>query len=470
MHESLLKQYHNLPPLLRSLAATARGGYLRFWRYSSRTDRLSEEALEREYWTPEEWQQWQDEKLVRLLHRAATKVPYYRDHWAERRKSGDAASWEILENWPLLEKETLREKGSAFVAEDCSPSRMFHDHTSGTSGKSLDLFLSRDTVQAWYALFEARCRHWNGVSRHDRWAIIGGQLVAPVLQKKPPFWVWNASLHQLYLSAYHIAPRNMASYVEALRRYQVRYIVGYPSALHALAREILVQGLTTPELDFVLANAEPVLEQQRAEIEEGLRCPLRETYGMAEIVAGASECKYGRMHLWPELGKLEVLPDDRHADNGQVGELVCTSLLNTDMPLVRYRVGDRGTLASSEIPCSCGRLLPALGGIEGRVDDVLYTPDGRLVGRLDPVFKSRLPIQEAQIIQEGLDRIRVRYVPTLGFSTADGQSIIDRIRERMGSVNVELEEVDSIPRAANGKFRAVICNLPKELRKRVVGS
>jgi phenylacetate-CoA ligase len=465
MNALLLKRYHDLPPLLRSVAATMRGGYLRAWRYGPRTDQLRDQALERDYWTPQRWATWREERIAYVLHRAATKVPYYRAHWAARRRHGDSASWEILGNWPFLEKETLRENPDAFVAEDCSRFQMFHDHTSGTSGKSLDLWLSRGSVQAWYALFEARCRNWNGVSRHDRWAIIGGQLVAPAKQTEPPFWVWNASLHQLYMSAYHLAPRNAASYFEALRRYGIRYIVGYPSAIHALAREALAQNLETPRLDFVLANAEPVLEQQRHDIQKAFGCVVRETYGMAEIVAGASECQHGRMHLWPELGDLEVIDDGQSKEAG-LGELVCTGLLNVDMPLIRYRVGDRGALPLSSTLCDCGRTLPILGAIDGRVDDVLFAADGRTVGRLDPVFKSRLPIREAQIIQDALDTIRVRYIPVHGFSPADGRALVDRIRDRMGPVKVVLEEVESIPRTSNGKFRAVICNLSLEDRER----
>ena len=339
---------------------------------------------------------------------------------------------------------------------------MFHDHTSGTTGKSLDLWLSRDTVQQWYALFEARCRHWNGVSRHDRWAIIGGQLVTPVEQDRPPFWVWNAALNQLYLSAYHISPNNVGSYVDALGRYGIHYVVAYPSAVHSLAREILLRNLHPPKLQFILANAEPVLEHQRRDIEEAFDCPVRETYGMAEIVAGASECADGRMHLWPELGEPEILDSDEHDSN--LGELVCTGLLNSDMPLIRYRVGDRACVDYSTAPCGCGRSLPILGAIEGRVDDVLYTADGRTIGRLDPIFKSRLPIREAQVVQEALGRIRVYYVPVDGFSDDHKSSIVGRLRDRMGPVEVILEEVASIPRTKNGKFRAVICRLSPEER------
>jgi phenylacetate-CoA ligase len=94
--------------------------------------------------------------------------------------------------------------------------------------------------------------------------------------------------------------------------------------------------------------------------------------------------------------------------------------------------------------------------VEGRVDDVLYTADGRCIGRLDPVFKTSLPVQEAQIIQETMDRVRVLYVPAPDFTVEAGRSIVERLQARMGPVSVFLEEVAEMPRGANGKFRAVI--------------
>lgn len=70
-----------------------------------------------------------------------------------------------------------------------------------------------------------------------------------------------------------------------------------------------------------------------------------------------------------------------------------------------------------------------------------------------------LPVREAQIVQEALDRVRVRYVPGPDYTPEAGDSIIERLRARMGPVEVTLEAVDEISRTANGKFRAVICNL-----------
>ena len=93
-------------------------------------------------------------------------------------------------------------------------------------------------MRAWYALFEARWRGWYGVSRRDRWAILGGQLVAPVSATRPPFWVWNAALSQLYMSSYHLAPELIPAYLDELARRRITYLWGYSSALHALAKSV----------------------------------------------------------------------------------------------------------------------------------------------------------------------------------------------------------------------------------------
>ena len=452
-----LKVYHHLPYPAKVLAASARGRTLDRWRYGPDTERLVEEALARDGWTAEQWRVWREERLAFVLHRAATHVLYYRDQWARRRAAGDRAAADVLANWPTLSKDALRAEPRAFLADDCDPARMYYEHTSGTTGKPLHLWHSRETLNAWYALLEARMRRWYGIDRGDRWAILGGQLVAPVARDRPPYWVWNFALRQLYLSAYHLAPDNIAAYLEAMRRHEVVYLLGYPSGLYALARVALERGLAAPRLRVVIGNAEPLLAHQREAIEAAFGCPARETYGMAEYAAAGSDCQHGRLHLWPEAGHVEIVADDgdQPLPAGAAGRLVATALLNADMPLIRYETGDRATAAADA--CACGRGLPVLAAIEGRVDDVIITPDGRHIGRLDPVFKADLPIREAQIIQETRDTLRVLYVPTEAYTAADGQALIGRIHDRVGGeMGVVLEAVAEIPRSAGGKFRAVI--------------
>jgi phenylacetate-CoA ligase len=248
----------------------------------------------------------------------------------------------------------------------------------------------------------------------------------------------------------------MPAYLDALKTYKVESLLGYSSALYFVARQALRLGRRDLKMKVVVTNAEPVTALQRRVISEAFQCPVRETYGSAEIVGAGSDCEHGKMHLWPEVGILETLDADCGVADPIPGELICTSLLNSDMPLIRYRMGDCADIESEGTSCACGRSLPTIQSIEGRVDDVLFTRDGRQVGRLDPAFKGTMPIHEAQIIQESLETVRVRYVPAEGFASSSSDAIARAIREHLGPVDVILEAVTRIPREKNGKFRAVV--------------
>ncbi len=360
---------------------------------------------------------------------------------------------------PILEKETVRAAPEAFVADDCNPRRMLHEQTSGTTGKPLHIWRSRETVGALYALSVARTRGWHGLTRRERWAMLGGQLIVPAAQQRPPFWVWNAALHQLYMSSYHLAPDLVPQYLDALARYRIEYLVGYTSSLYALAQEVLRSGRTDLRIRLAITSAEPVPAAERETIAAAFRCPVRETYGMGETVAAASECEHGTLHQWPEVGVIEVRDGAGAIPAGSSGELVCTGLLNADMPLIRYRVGDSGRLAADDVPCPCGRPLPSIAGLDGRTNDLLLTRDGRRVAWVNPVFYG-LPVRQGQIVQESFDLVRVRYAPAPEFSADTGATITQRLHERLGPITVVLDAVTDIPRGANGKFRAVVCAIP----------
>jgi phenylacetate-CoA ligase len=449
-----LKVYHSFPYPLKVIGASLHGYNLYHWRYGPDTEKLVAEALERETWSVKQWKNWQNERLAYVLHLAATKVPFYRDQWQNRRAVGDTASWEILSNWPVLKKSALIENPKAFLVEDSAAQRFYLEHTSGTTGTPLALFQSRSTLHHWYALYEARIRRWNHASRNDRWAIIGGQMVTPFNQTKPPFWVWNQAFHQLYLSSYHISDVNTRSYISAMEKYQVSYILSYPSSLTALAESVLRKNITVPPLRFAISNAEPLFDYQRAIISKTFQCSVINTYGMSELVCGASECEHGSLHLWPEAGIIEVMDDEQNeiVSQNATGRIIATGLLNSEMPLIRYETGDRGSIKSGT--CKCGRKLPIINQIDGRMDDVILTRDGRKIGRLDPIFKANIPIKEAQIIQEDLETVRIKYIPGPGYD--HDQLLSQRLHERLGNMNFIFEKVESIPRGSNGKFKAVI--------------
>ena len=445
--------YRRLPAPFQTLAAGVRGYQLQRRRYGKETEALVEQALERDTWDAARWKPYREERLAALLHHAATRVPYYREQWARRRRDGDRASWELLANWPILSKNAVRETPHAFIAEGAD--RQYETSTSGTTAMPLRLFQSRETLVAWYAVFEARIRRWHGVSLRDRWAHLGGQRVIPGPRSKPPYWVWNPAMNQLYMSTYHIRLDAAEAYVEALRRYRIRYLLGYASALYALAGAIRERGLQAPQMAVVFSNAEAFYPFQRDLLARVFQCPVRDTWGQAEIVSGGSECPSGSMHFWPEVGETEWLRDgiDEPVGPGEPGRMISTGFLNRGMPLVRYEGGDRSTLASPDARCACGRGLPLIGSLDGRQADIILTPDGVPIGGLDLIFHPGIPMRQGQIIQEDLLRFRVKVVPAPGYTNKHSEEMSRGIRNVLGDrVEVLVETVESIPRTAAGKF------------------
>lgn len=455
----LMPLYRASPAALQNVIGSVYGAYLNFWRYGPQHEQLVAEAQAREQFSAERWQAWSEERLAAMLQHAANEVPYYREQWRERRRQGDDAPVDRLENWPVLTKEALRSGGQALIADGVRRGSLFTLQTSGTSGTPVTTHRSKEAMQAWYALVEARWRRWYGVTRKDRWAILGGQEVTPLEREAPPFWLWNQAGNQLYLSSLHLKPEHAAAYVRALHDYRIVHMYSYSSSLAQLARMVIDQGLDAPKLKVAVTNAEGLEPYQREVISEAFGCAVHTSYGMSEAVAGASECEHGRLHLWPEAGFVEVLDDDGgRVPAGEAGRLICTGLLNEAMPLIRYDVGDRGALrddAGRASICECGRALPILERLEGRNIDNLLTSDGRKVFWVNPVLYGQ-PVHAAQIVQTALDRVVVKVVPAAGFGPQAVAAISEGLKRRLGEVAVEVVTVDAIESAPNGKFRSVV--------------
>jgi phenylacetate-CoA ligase len=195
-------------------------------------------------------------------------------------------------------------------------------------------------------------------------------------------------------------------------------------------------------------------------VEAAFGCRVFDHYGAAEMVALVTQCEHGRYHPNPEFGILEVLVDGRPAAPGERGQIVATGFVNTVMPLIRYLTGDSAVVG--EPGCPCRRAFPVLEQIEGRFDDVVITPDGRRIGRLDPIFKSVTSFYETRIVQTSPSRVRVEIVPAERYDPADEVQLVDELRRRLGSsMQIEIARVQSIPRTASGKLRAVVNEVVK---------
>lgn len=450
-----------MPYFAKCLAASWNARKLDSERHGDQFHKAIKEIQSRNAWTAGQFYEYQCDQLQKMINHAIANVPYYKKIFSEAGITHDQIKRpEDLAKLPILEKSVVRSDPDSLIDENADRSKLVEVHTSGTTGNPLELWRDVWMNSVDVAYNAARWHSIVGLQRCvNRSVSIGGHLVASPDRSKPPFWVENARWKQLYMSSYHLAPDFMKYYIQKLRKFKADYIEGYPSSVYALARYIIDEKFDPIPFKAAFTTAETLFDYQRQAISQAFGCRTYNQYGCAEQVIFATECQAGSMHLSPEVGIVEVVGDDDNpVEPGQAGQLICTSLINCTQPFIRYRLGDVASLLPGN--CSCGSYLPMLGNIEGRTDDVLLTRDGRLIGRLDPVFKGARGISEAQIIQDDYDVFRIRIVPSDAYSESDGKKIIKNLSQRIGRANIKIELVNQIERTKAGKFRAVIRNIP----------
>jgi phenylacetate-CoA ligase len=463
MSDVLPRLYRASPVWLQHLEVSAFGFVWKRRRYGGRFRRAVAEFAAREASSPEAWRTYQTHALRQLLADAFGSVPHYRE--TLQRLGLGAADLETfrlddLPQLPRLGKQTIREHPEAFISTTASAKRLHTYLTSGTTGTPLAVKFTDLMHQTWSAAYETRVRRWAGVHRDMSRAMIGGRVVVPSANAGPPFWRYNVSERQLYLSAFHIAPSTAPHYVAALNRFRPAYLAGYASSHFFLARMICEQQLRVHQPRAVLTSSETLTAEMRATIERAYGCRVFDSYSGVEACCLASECEHQRLHLSPDVGIVELLTaDGRACAPGEAGEIVATGLLNFVQPLVRYRTGDWAI--ASETPCPCGRHMPVLRQLVGRLEDTVVGRDGREMVRFHGLFVGLGRVREGQVIQESPSRIRVRLVVDPGFGETERAIIRQRLEERLGPVEVYLEPVDRIERTERGKFRAVISHVPR---------
>jgi phenylacetate-CoA ligase len=447
--------YPRLPIFAQNLACTA-GGWAR---YRSRFNRHFHQTLaawERYVRASEgELRALQRRRLDRLVRLARDGVPYYRDlEPPSEARDPDQAIRDTLSRIPPLEKRAYRDQPRAFLSRAVPRQRLHAGQTSGTTGTALPLWYTPETLAEEYATVW-RMRRRAGVDIRDPQLTFAGQIIVPFGQTEPPFWRTNRHTRQTLFSIYHMTPTNLRSYVDTVHRTDARYVQGYPSSIHLVARALLEADRPLPQgrLAGVFTSSESLLAFQRETIEKAFGAPILDRYGVSEFVVSMTQCEAGRLHVDSEFCIVEVETREE-SEESETGPLLVTGLAQDATPLFRYRIGDVGTRART--PCPCGRAGDSFLEVDGRIEDYVLTPDGRLVGRMDHVFKQQLDVAEAQILQRNQGSIDVLIVPRDGYTDASQRSVVKEIRSRLGNeIEIRVELVNSIAREPNGKFRAV---------------
>ncbi|MDJ0849694.1 MAG: hypothetical protein QNK04_15085 [Myxococcota bacterium] len=447
--------YPRLPVFAQNMACTL-GGWVRFRaRFTEHFYRRLDEWEHTAGASLDELRELQRRRLDALVEVARENVPYYRDLPPPScEKDPEAAIQETLSRIPPLEKRAYRDQPWAFLSRHVPRRRLRSGQTSGTTGTALPLWHTPETLAEEYATVW-RLRRRCGVDIRDPHLTFAGQIVVPFGQTSPPFWRTNAYGSQALFSIYHMTPHNLRAYVDAIHELPARYVQGYPSSIHIVARALLEAGRPLPpgRIAAVFTSSESLLAFQRESIEKAFGAPILDRYGASEFAVSMTQCDAGRLHSDMEFCIVELEPQEETEDS-VTGPLLITGLSQDATPFFRYRIGDVGTRAKT--PCPCGRAGDSFFEVDGRIEDYVLTPDGRLVGRMDHAFKEQLDVAEAQIVQTSAHSLDVLVVPRATFTEASERSVVREIRSRVGhEIDVRVKRVTSIAREPNGKFRAV---------------
>lgn len=400
--------------------------------------------------------QWGE--LQALLQHACEHSQWYRNQFERIRIfPQDVKSIDDFRKLPLVSKDDVRQHRDEMLAENYR-GRVYEHRTGGSTGAPLGFFVNHASYE-WRRAVTMRGYSWAGCEEGDRqFYVWGAPIGTPPLKQRVKTILHNAALRRRIFSSFGFSEPAMAECVRQINAFRPLTIIGYTNALCLLAEHILEHRKAVVPINGIITAAEGVNDGQRQTIERAFSAPVFASYGSREFMLIGMECeRHNGLHVSSENLLVEVIKDGKPAADGESGEIAVTDLHNFGMPFIRYKIGDLGVATTRT--CPCGRGLPLLQKVEGRVLDVIRTPDGRIVpGEFFPhLLKEFSAVKQFQVVQKRPDLLEIKLVLRDGEQNGQLQRIEQEIRKVLGTaITVNLKPVDEIPQSVSGKFRVTI--------------
>ena len=415
----------------------------------------------------------QDWKLRRLVRHAYGHVPFYRERMrALELVPEDIRGVEDLARLPFLTKQDVREHlYFDIMSDNHDKAEVLRITTSGSTGEPFVCYADRAQLEFRWAATQ-RAMEWTGWRFGDRqvrlWHQTLGMTRTQVLREKTDAWLSR----RRFIPAYEMTDETLEAFVRSIVAWNPALLDGYAESFNFLARWLENRGSLSlrpkgGSLGLrpkgIISSAQTLPDTSRRIIEEAFGCRVFDKYGSREFSGIAYECDaHEGHHVVGEGYLVEVLRDGRPAEPGEVGEIVITDLNNYCMPFIRYRIGDLAE-AMPDAPCACGRGLPRIGRIEGRVQSIIVGAGGRYV---PGTFFAHLlkdydhAIRQFQIVQERRGAVVLRVVKGGRYSPAVLEEILGILARYLGAETaVEVRFEDNIDLGRTGKRLATVSRL-----------
>lgn len=323
-----------------------------------------------ETYSREELTALQDRRLRTIVRHTGVHNQFFAKRYAEA--GVDVSTFKGLEDiakLPFMSKKDFRDQypdGMSCVDRH----EIIEMHmSSGTSGTPVVMLYTQHDLDQW-AECMARCYRMAGVNKTD------------VVQITPGFGLFNGGFgcfHGARKAGLFIVPTgagNTARQVKLAKDMGTNAIVAVVSYGTRIMEVMKEMGETLPDLRIGIFGAEAFTPAMKTRLREGLGIDPYDIYGMTEtggIGTLGMDCQYHNgIHVWEDHYVVEIIDPvtNKAVPEGEIGELVVTSLTREAIPVIRYRTGDLTRVLSSQT-CECGRTHVRLDTIKGRVDDMI---------------------------------------------------------------------------------------------------
>lgn len=432
-----------------------------------KTDTLPNlEFLQRTQWyTSEQIKQLQNDRLKKLIVHAYNNVPYYNKLFKELKLTPyDIETTDDLMKLPILTKSDIKNNFESLIAQNIPKSKLLIKTTGGSTGNPLKFVRDKESMghirAAQYRFFE-----WAGLDFFgDKWVSLTSSLYDDELYKKIKVKLYLKLLRQKRLATFGVTDQDLCEYTKVIQKFNPKTLYGYASSLFAMANFLYKNDIHDIKVKSIISDSETLYPHYRQRIEKQFNCKVFDHYGSKEADY-AQECEeHNGYHIAAENLYLEIIKDGMRVLEGELGKIVVTDFTNYGMPLIRYENGDLGIPSSKN--CRCGRGLPLIESIVGRMNDILISSNGKIIPStyIPDVFqKFGDDVKQYQVIQSQAGELLIKIVKEKSYQDITSEHIIKSLENHFVKDSIKFEFVDTISLPESGKHRFVISEVSSKI-------
>ncbi|MFH1426214.1 MAG: hypothetical protein ABIG66_02155 [Candidatus Kerfeldbacteria bacterium] len=410
--------------------------------------------------SPEELRQLQWWSLQSSISHAFASVPFYQSGLQGKKSEGlTVDTLADLQHIPVTKKSDVQKAGDAMVARPFVKEQLKMSTSSGSTGQPVSTYFNTsDWLLLKYAA-KIRSKLWCGMRFGDVVVTVDDRPTEEVREKNS--WLARNVIRRHMLSI----DQPLSEHLDFYRRVKPDVLYGSPSYMYELAAHVKEHGVDWFRPRLIFTSSELIQPRRQEELERTFGCRAYDVYGSTEFkeIAVQCPCKNG-YHINSDLFYVEMLNNGKPVAPGEEGDIIVTSLKNRAMPLIRYDIGDRGVLRADE--CGCGNPFPLMDVVLGRCVDYVKAGDRHIAPYTltnvlqDCCFEH---IAQYQVVQDDADHITVFIEPNTSYAPVVKSTIREELQKVLGTgMAISVQEVDSIPREASGKYCVVKSSIHKD--------